>query len=128
MAFSETALGGTRPAGLGEFSLPRRERYFVSPADWRDEVLYFLLPDRFSDGQEETRGLLDRLNRAAARPGGNGEAWRWDRWAESGAHRWQGGTLAGIRSKLPYLILRNGASVRRARAERAAVVAELEGW
>ena len=23
--------------------------YHPSPADWRDEVLYFLLPDRFSD-------------------------------------------------------------------------------
>ena len=29
----------------------RRERieYRPSPADWRDEVLYFLLPDRFTD-------------------------------------------------------------------------------
>ncbi len=27
--------------------------YFPSPMDWRDEVLYFLLPDRFSDGNED---------------------------------------------------------------------------
>jgi hypothetical protein len=27
--------------------------YFPSPIDWRDEVLYFLLPDRFSDGNEK---------------------------------------------------------------------------
>jgi hypothetical protein len=25
--------------------------YHPSPVDWRDEVLYFLLPDRFSDGK-----------------------------------------------------------------------------
>ena len=34
--------------------------YTASPADWRDEVLYFLLPDRFSDGRETTRPLLTR--------------------------------------------------------------------
>jgi glycosidase len=84
--------------------MPRRERYHPSPADWRDETLYFLLPDRFSDGQEQTRPLLDRNNLAAARPAlPNGEAWRWDRWAQSGAAAWQGGTLRGIRSKLGYL-------------------------
>jgi glycosidase len=85
-------------------SLPRRARYHPSPADWRDETLYFLLPDRFSDGNEHMRSLLNRRNLAAARPAlPNGEAWRWDRWAQSGAERWQGGTLRGIRSKLGYL-------------------------
>jgi glycosidase len=87
-----------------DIDLPRRERYHPSPADWRDETLYFLLPDRFSDGQEPSRPLLDRNNRPAARPASpNGEPWRWDRWAESGAARWQGGTIEGIRSKLGYL-------------------------
>jgi len=67
-------------------------------------VLYFLLVDRFSDGQEGSRPLLDRQHRAAARPHGHdGQDWRWDRWAESGAHRWQGGTVQGVRSKLAYL-------------------------
>lgn len=84
--------------------LPRRQRYYPSPADWRDEVLYFLLADRFSDGQESNRPLLDRNNRAAARPrASDGQNWRWDRWAESGAFRWQGGTLKGVESKLDYL-------------------------
>jgi glycosidase len=84
--------------------LPRRQHYYASPADWRDEVLYFLLVDRFSDGQESNRPLLDRNNRAAARPQGHdGQNWRWDRWAESGAFRWQGGTLKGVESKLNYL-------------------------
>jgi glycosidase len=67
-------------------------------------VLYFLLVDRFSDGQESSRPKLDRRNRNAARPKGHdGQDWRWDRWAQSGAHRWQGGTIKGVQSKLDYL-------------------------
>ena len=45
---------------------------FPSPADWRDETLYFLLPDRFSDGPEQSRLLLDRRNLAAAPPATSG--------------------------------------------------------
>jgi glycosidase len=104
MSFTDTQLGQNRPASVRDIDLPRRERYHPSPADWRDETLYFLLPDRFSDGQEQSRALLDRRDLTSARPTlPNGEAWRWDRWAQSGAARWQGGTLAGIRSKLGYL-------------------------
>src|SRR5690242_8366776 len=78
--------------------------YLASPVDWRNEILYFLLVDRFSDGLEAERPLLDRRELASARPAAaNGEPWRWDRWAESGAERWQGGTLHGVLSKLPYL-------------------------
>jgi glycosidase len=102
--FIDNQLGQNRPASVRGISLPRRERYHSSPADWRDEVLYFLLPDRFSDGREQTRPLLNRNNLASARPAlPNGEEWRWDRWAHSGAERWQGGTLQGIKSKLGYL-------------------------
>lgn len=104
-AFSTATLGQPVPRRIRpDISLPRRQPYHPSPADWRDEVLYFLLVDRFSDGQEGTRPLLDRRNRDAARPNGaDGQPWRWDRWAESGAFRWQGGTIAGVRSKLDYL-------------------------
>jgi glycosidase len=85
-------------------ALPRRERYFPSPADWQDEVLYFLLVDRFSDGQEGTRPLVNRASLASARPAlPDGTPWRWDNWAKSGGDRWQGGTIAGVESKLPYL-------------------------
>src|ERR1044071_2080255 len=104
MSFADRALGRERPASIRRnVPLPRRQRYFASPVDWRDEVLYFLLVDRFSDAREGSRPLLDRADLASARrmPGGN--AWRWDRWAESGASRWQGGTLRGTASKLPYL-------------------------
>lgn len=95
---------GPRPDAVHEVDLPRREAYYPSPPDWRNEILYFLLVDRFSNGQEADRPLLDRDDLPAARPGlPSGEPWRWDRWAQSGADRWQGGTLQGTRSKLPYL-------------------------
>ncbi|MFZ1803526.1 MAG: alpha-amylase family glycosyl hydrolase [Nitrospira sp.] len=92
------------PQNLTDIALPRRVKFHSSPGDWRDEVLYFLLVDRFSDGREASRPLLDRTRRAAFRPHGHHrQPWRWDRWAESGAHRWQGGTLKGVESKLGYL-------------------------
>lgn len=97
--FQRHVLAGPRPEQVGAVELPRRVDYHPSPADWRDEVLYFLLPDRFSDGGEDARPLLDRANPAAHRP----PPWRWDRWAQSGGDRWQGGTINGIRSKLGYL-------------------------
>src|SRR5580765_2132366 len=99
MPFRDVILGQNRPTSIGPVALPRREAFFASPVDWRNEVLYFLLPDRFSDGKDKTRPLLDRGNLAAARP-----AWfRFDEWARSGGERWQGGTIAGITSRLDYL-------------------------
>jgi glycosidase len=58
--------------------------------------MYFLLPDRFSDGLEGQRSLLDRTDpdaHAAPDPVA---------WAASGM-RFQGGTLRGLTSKLNYL-------------------------
>lgn len=77
-------------------------QYFPSPVDWRDEVLYFLLPDRFSDGQENSRPMLTReeirnLRKVPGRPDIN-----WKDWATSGL-RWQGGTIKGIQGQLDYL-------------------------
>src|SRR4051794_15521740 len=99
MLFRDAMLGQARPSSVRTIDLPRREKFFPSPADWRDQVIYFLLPDRFSDGQEDSRPRLDRANPAAARPAG----FRFDDWAASGADRYQGGTLAGVSSKLDYL-------------------------
>lgn len=105
MKFAEKALKKKTPETISkEVVLPRKQNYHPSPQDWRDEVLYFLLVDRFSDGNEKNRKLVDRKNLAAARPGSaGGEPWRWDLWAESGAERFQGGTLKGVESKLGYL-------------------------
>ena len=50
MSFADHALNKDRPDSITrDVTLPRRQRYFASPSDWRDEVLYFLLVDRFSD-------------------------------------------------------------------------------
>lgn len=104
MNFVSSNLAGDRPNSLNDFSLPRRESFFPSSSDWRNEVLYFLLPDRFSDGNEGTRPLLDPEKLSLARPTLPGAAsWRFDDWAKSGSDRWQGGTLKGLTSKLDYL-------------------------
>src|SRR5262245_823206 len=104
MAFRDELLDRDRPASVQSVPRAPAAGYHPSPSDWRDEVLYFLLRDRFSDGAEDSRPLRDRNTRAAARPTPAGATtWRWDRWARSGADRWQGGTIRGITSKLNYL-------------------------
>ena len=99
MPFIDDQLASARPSAIRDVALPRREQYFPSPADWRDEIIYFLLPDRFSDARESARPMLDPGNRLPHRPAG----FRWDEWAQSGGERWQGGTIKGVESKLPYL-------------------------
>jgi glycosidase len=103
--FASGALAAERPASLWDgLDLPRRQRFFPSPIHWRDEVIYFLLVDRFSDGREDPAGLLDRGDLGGARPAAPaGSPWLWSRWAESGSGRFQGGTLAGVASKLDYV-------------------------
>jgi glycosidase len=83
-------------------TLTRGEMGHPSPEDWRDEVLYFLLPDRFSDGRESARAPLTRAEIRRLRSSPNRPDIQWNRWAESGK-RWQGGTLQGIRGRLDYL-------------------------
>jgi glycosidase len=99
MSFQSTILGRPRPGSIQGVELPRRQQSYPSPSDWRDEVLYFLLPDRFSDGNESGRPLLDRSNLPGARPA----SFRFDGWSRSGVDRFQGGTIRGITSKLDYL-------------------------
>src|SRR5215218_2474939 len=92
-------LTSTAQARVFSAQVQERNDRTPSPVDWRNEVLYFLLPDRFSDGQDGARPLLDRTNLAAGRPAGFTLA----KWAESGGSRFQGGTIAGITSRLDYL-------------------------
>lgn len=108
---SVTELLALTPREIRPLSLPRRATfrvdeagqevpYYPSPVDWAGQVLYFLLPDRFSDGLDGGRPVFDRTRPPSAmRPAG----FRWDLWAESGGRRWQGGTLSGVKSRLPYL-------------------------
>ncbi|MFB9718449.1 alpha-amylase family glycosyl hydrolase [Planobispora longispora] len=91
-----TPIPGPAPATLAGLDLTPREQVRPSPVTWRDQILYFLLPDRFSDGGEAGRPRFDR-----ARP----EEFRVSdhrAWEEAGT-RFQGGTLKGITGRLGYL-------------------------
>ena len=73
--------------------LSQGRSYYPSPAAWEDEVLYFLLVDRFSDGKEANSDLFSlpdagNINR--------------NEWFENGK-TWCGGNLKGLTDKLGYL-------------------------
>ena len=95
-------LTSTVQARLLAAQVQQRNDHTHSPVDWRDEVLYFLLPDRFSDGGEAGRPMLTRQEIRDLRSRPDRDGWSWQQWAESGK-RWQGGTLRGIRGRLDYL-------------------------
>ncbi|WP_211186415.1 alpha-amylase family glycosyl hydrolase [Mycobacterium attenuatum] len=99
MAPAQRSVGSSRRLTQVRDWTPTPRDHFPSPADWRNEVLYFLLPDRFSDGREDQRQLATPDAVPSMRP----SSWSWEHWAQSGALRYQGGNLAGIESKLPYL-------------------------
>ena len=84
------------PTALSDISLTPRGDVYPSPSMWRDQVLYFLLPDRFSDGNESQHPLYDRDDPLRFKSSDKAE------WMEGGK-RFQGGTIAGIKSKLDYL-------------------------
>lgn len=78
-------------------SLTKNRTYYPSPSDWEDQVFYFLMVDRFSDGREteENRFKVEDFDSILT----DGKA---DEWNQNGS-RWCGGTLKGIQSKLDYL-------------------------
>lgn len=84
------------PKRASEADLKPRGRIFPSPADWQDQILYFLLPDRFSDGGENQRPLFDG-DQPQQHLSSNKAAWM------AAGRDWCGGTLAGIQGRLPYL-------------------------
>ena len=81
---------------VSSLNLQPRGRVSPSPTTWRDQILYFLLPDRFSDGEEDSRNRFERDNPTQFRIK-NREEWMRD------GTKFQGGTLNGVRSKLDYL-------------------------
>jgi glycosidase len=81
-------------------------KYFPSPAAWEDQVLYFLLLDRFSDGSEKDYRSNDgRIVRRGSTPlfqpvdGGNADESIW----RAAGQKFCGGNLRGLTSKLGYL-------------------------
>jgi len=90
-----------------DFAELTRRKFTPSPAAWEDQLLYFLLADRFSDGNE-VGGYRDNDGRpvaAGTTPLFTGEASAridYDEWVKAG-NSWQGGTLKGLKSKLGYL-------------------------
>src|SRR6516165_3472673 len=90
-----------------DFASLTRRSFTPSPAAWEDQVLYFLLLDRFSDGKEKN-GYRDNADRPVHsgstplyRPEDSGRI-DYDAWFQAGGG-WQGGTLQGLKSKLGYL-------------------------
>lgn len=92
-------------------SLKNGRNFYPSPSHWEDEVIYFLLVDRFSDAKEKDyRDNSGHLVTSGTTPlytaADNGNAIQTvedaERWRNAG-RTWVGGTLEGLRSKLGYL-------------------------
>jgi glycosidase len=88
-----------------------KRSFTKSPVAWEDQVLYFMMLDRFSDGREQGFcGNDGQLIASGSTPlfqtGDAGNAIQTDTeaaiWREAGAH-WVGGTLQGLASKIGYL-------------------------
>jgi len=87
-------------------SLLAGKHLFPSPVAWEDEVLYFLMLDRFSDGREmnyvgNDGSVVTVGSTPPFQPGDAGGAVR-DPWVEAG-QRFCGGNLRGLASKIGYL-------------------------
>jgi glycosidase len=94
-----------------DFNALTGRTFFPSPAAWEDEVLYFLMLDRFSDGNEnaylDNAGVLVTTGTTPAfQPADRGNATTTpadrQRWFDAGG-RFVGGTLTGLESKIGYL-------------------------
>ena len=84
------------PSQLSEASVLPRGRVHPSPIDWRDQIFYQLLPDRFSDGREDERELFDPTTPDRFKTVDKSA------WMTAGT-RFTGGTIKGIQSKLDYI-------------------------
>jgi len=90
-----------------DFAALTRGPFTPSPAAWEDQVLYFLMLDRFSDGNEKG-GYADAMGRRVET--GTTPLYRteddgrvdYDTWFRAG-NGWQGGTIKGLTGKLGYL-------------------------
>ncbi len=92
-------------------ALIRGRKFTPSPTAWEDQVLYFLLVDRFSDGNEKgyrdlDGNLVNTGTTSLFQPGDALNAVQTPadaaRWRDAGGG-YVGGNLAGVTSKLGYL-------------------------
>ncbi|KEF55299.1 uncharacterized protein A1O9_08953 [Exophiala aquamarina CBS 119918] len=90
---------------------PPAKEFHPSPLAWEDQLLYFLLPDRFSDanenGYKDIQGQpVESGTTPQFQPQDSGNATLTDQdaaeWREAGTV-FVGGTLDGLKSKLGYL-------------------------
>lgn len=77
------------PKNLSEIDFRPSGEVFPSPADWRDQFIYFLLVDRFHSGQRNIPAYVPGQT-PIGRDDPEGE-------------RWQGGTLKGVTDQLDYI-------------------------
>jgi glycosidase len=90
-----------------DFASLLKRRYTPSPDCWADQILYFLMLDRFSDGNEKGGygDTQDQPVTTGTTPLATSDdigAVPYCRWLGE-AQGWQGGTLKGLKSKLGYL-------------------------
>ena len=71
--------------------------YFPSPEEWENQILYFLLVDRFSNENESEMYTPNQDFENALRDENKKQEW-----LEYG-DKWNGGTLQGIKRKIGYL-------------------------
>jgi len=101
----------TRLASLNFSQLTTSVDYYKSPSAWEDQVLYFLMLDRFSDNNE--KGCKDVAGKTISggttplfKTSDNQNAIRTEadaaKWRDAGG-RYVGGTIKGLSSKLGYL-------------------------
>lgn len=100
-----------RVADIDFRKLTKGRTYFPSPAAWEDEVLYFFMLDRFSDGKENdyvdnagvrvTTGSTPRF-KPSDRGNATSTATARQHWVDAGGG-FVGGTLRGVESKIGYL-------------------------
>ncbi|MDI6890833.1 MAG: alpha-amylase family glycosyl hydrolase [Thermodesulfovibrionales bacterium] len=78
-----------KPRSLLEIDFKPHGKVFPSPSDWRDQFIYFLLVDRFHNGEKDIPPYTPDIT-PIGRDDSEGE-------------KWQGGTLKGITEKLDYI-------------------------
>jgi glycosidase len=102
----QTEIKALAEADLKAVIKARKEPYHPSPDAWEDQVLYFIMLDRFSDGRE--KGYKDNHGKVVASgtypPFDPSQAGNVDRttWESKGCG-WCGGTLKGLEGKVGYL-------------------------